>query len=328
MTLSRLRRSSISMKSRHDDAAEIAQANLADDFLDGFEVGLDDGVFQARRAAADVLAGVDVDGHQRFGVVDDDVAAGLEPHLGAQGLVEFLLDAEFLEDRRGLGVELDAVDQLGLEAADEFDDLAELLFVVDPDGGVVVAQVIAQDALDQVEVAMQQRRRFARLGLRANLFPGAAEEFHVAANFFFRRAFRGGANDESAREGNLGIADDAAQTRALFGRADAPRDADVVYRRHVDEKAARQSDVTGDARALFAQRLLGDLNENFLPGLEHLGDQLHAALLRPMASSAVLLAPGHGTTATLLAAAAPHRALEARALRVGDARGHWTLGRG
>ena len=85
-----------------DDAAEIAQANLADDFLHRFEVGLDDGVLEARRAAANVLAGVDVDGHERFGVVDDDVAAGLEPDLGPQGFVELLLDAEFLEDRRVL----------------------------------------------------------------------------------------------------------------------------------------------------------------------------------------------------------------------------------
>ena len=189
-----------------DDAAQIAQANLADDLLHGFEVGLDDGVFEARRAAADVLAGVDVDGHQRFGVVDDDVAAGLEPHLGPQRLVELLLDAELLEDGRGLGVELDAADQLGLEAADEFDHLAELLFVVDPDGGVVVADVVAQDALDQVEVAMQQGRRLARLGLRANLLPGAAEEFDVGANLIVRRAFGGGAHDEAAGEGALRFA--------------------------------------------------------------------------------------------------------------------------
>ena len=92
----------------HDDAAEVAQADLPDDFLHRFEVGLDDGVLEARRAAADVLAGVDVDRDERFGVVDDDVAAGLEPHLRAQRLVELLLDAEFLEDRRFLGVQLHA----------------------------------------------------------------------------------------------------------------------------------------------------------------------------------------------------------------------------
>jgi hypothetical protein len=72
------------------------------------------------------------------------------------------------------------------------------------------------------------------------------------------------------------------------------------------------------------------LNENLLPGLEHLGDQLHAALrLRAMAALAVamLLAALRWTAATLRASAAPHRALEARTLRIGDARGHRTLGR-
>src|SRR5207244_13406574 len=53
----------------NDDAAKIAQANLADDFLYGFEVGLDNGVLEPRGALADKLAGVDVDGHERFGVI-------------------------------------------------------------------------------------------------------------------------------------------------------------------------------------------------------------------------------------------------------------------
>ncbi len=217
----------------------VAQANLADDLLHRFEIGLDDGVFQARRAAADVFAGVDVDGHQRFGVVDDDVAAGLEPHLRTQGLVELLLNAELLEDGRTLGVELDAAHQLGLEAADEFHDFAELVFVVDPDGGVIVADVVAQDALDQVQVAMQQGRRLARLGLRANLLPGAAEEFDVAANLLFGSAFRRGAHDEPAGEGALRFGDQTAQARALLGRVDAARDADVIDRGHVNQEAAR-----------------------------------------------------------------------------------------
>ena len=44
-----------------DDAAEVAQADLAHDLLDRVDVGLDDGVFQPLRLA-DVLAGIDVDG--------------------------------------------------------------------------------------------------------------------------------------------------------------------------------------------------------------------------------------------------------------------------
>jgi len=83
-------------------------------------------------------------------VVDDDVAAGLEPDFGAQGFVELVLDAEFLEDRRFLSVELDLVDELGLEAADELDDFAVLLLIVNPYAGEIVADVIAENALDEL----------------------------------------------------------------------------------------------------------------------------------------------------------------------------------
>ena len=70
-----------------DDAAEVAQTDLADDLRDGIEVGLDDGVFEAS-GLADVLAGVDVDGDEGLGLIDDDGAAGLEPDLGPEGLID------------------------------------------------------------------------------------------------------------------------------------------------------------------------------------------------------------------------------------------------
>ena len=43
-------------------------------------------VSSRRVGLADVLAGVDVDRHQRLGLVDDDVAAGLQPDLGRSAL--------------------------------------------------------------------------------------------------------------------------------------------------------------------------------------------------------------------------------------------------
>ncbi len=168
----------------HDDAAKIAQANLPHDFFDGFEVGLDDGVFQARRTLTDELAGVDVDRHQRFGMVDDDVAAGFEPNFGTQRFVEFVLDAELFEDGLFLGVQLHAAHQLGLEAADEFRDFGELFFVVDPDCSEIVADVIAQDAFHEIQIAMQDRRSFALIVLMLDfvLRPPAA----ATANGFLR----------------------------------------------------------------------------------------------------------------------------------------------
>src|ERR1700686_4202350 len=268
----------------HDDAAQIAQTNLAHDFLHRFQIGFDDGVFEARGTFADEFAGVDVDGHQRFGVVDDDVAAGLQPHFGAQGFVEFVLNAELFEDGRFLGVQLDAADQLGLEAADEFNDLAEFFFAIDPDGGEIVADVIAQDAFDEIQIAMEQRRSFALLAALLDFVPGGAEEFDVGANFFVGGATSRGAHDEAAGIAAAGFANEASQARAIIGAGDFARDADVIDGGHVHEEAARQSDVTGDARAFFAERLLGDLDDYILTSLEHFGNELRAARRAMMAS--------------------------------------------
>src|SRR5216684_3639352 len=261
----------------HDDAAEVTQANLPDDFFHGFEVGLDDSVFEARGALADEFAGVDVDGHERFGVVDDDVAAGLEPDFRAQSFVQFVLDAELLEDRRFLAVQFDAIDELGLEAADEFDDLAVFLFAVDPDGREIVADVIAKDALDEIQVAVEKRGRFALLAALLDFVPGLAEELDVRANFFIGSAARRGSNDEATGVCAARFTDQPAEARAVFGGSDFARDADVIDRRHVHQEAAGQRDVAGDARAFLAERLLGDLDDDVLAGLQHLGNELRAA---------------------------------------------------
>ena len=181
-----------------DDAAKIAQAHLPHDFLAGFEVGADDRVFQAIRAFADEFAGVDVDRYQRFGVVDYDVAAGFEPDLRAQALVDFLLDAELLEDRRGLGVKLHAIHELRLEAAHEVHDFGVFLFGVHPDRAEIRRDEIAQDAFDQIQVAVQQRRGFALFRARFDFGPGARQEFDVRADFVGSCAARGRAHDEAA----------------------------------------------------------------------------------------------------------------------------------
>src|SRR5262249_19227533 len=44
--------------------------------------------------------------------------------------------------------------------------------------------------------------------------------------------------------------------------------------------------VAGDARALFAERFLGDLNDDFLSGLQHFADELRTA--RAMMAVAVM----------------------------------------
>ena len=57
---------------------------------------------------------------------------------------------------------------------------------------------------------------------------------------------------------------------ALLVAGDLPRHAHMLERRHVHNVAAWQRDVRCDARALLSQRLLGDLNDDFLALLQQI----------------------------------------------------------
>src|SRR6185312_15990549 len=159
----------------HNDAAEVAQANLAHDLLDGLEIGLHDGVFQPV-GAADVLAGVDVNGHQRLGLVEHDVAAALQPDLALERIVDLLLDAEVLEQvevvvqQRGrahflellaqivplIGEQTDVGEQLlvgGAGAGGAHDEAAgEILAVLEDEAFQPGALLIAGDAAGDADV--------------------------------------------------------------------------------------------------------------------------------------------------------------------------------
>src|SRR5262249_40513891 len=97
-----------------DDAADVAQAQLPRDLARGFDVGAEDGLLLVLLAGE--ASGVDVDRHQRLGVVDADVATLLEPHLALERLLDLRLDLVVVEDRIASLVELDAIAQLGRHA--------------------------------------------------------------------------------------------------------------------------------------------------------------------------------------------------------------------
>ena len=80
-----------------DDAADVAQPELADDLLGRLEVVLGDGLLEVAAGAGE-LAGVDVDDGHRLGAVDDQRAAGGQPDLAVQALGDLLVDAVRRED--------------------------------------------------------------------------------------------------------------------------------------------------------------------------------------------------------------------------------------
>src|SRR5256885_17104787 len=119
-----------------------------------------------------------------------------------------------------------------------------------------------------------------------------------------------------------------------------------MNRGHIDKEAARQSDVAGDARTFLAERLLGDLDDHVLAGLQHFGNELGTARWAGMAALIATIVPrttwpaafesrparasaAIGTSATAVrasaaptvASAAAERPLEARTWAAADAGG-------
>ena len=87
-----------------------------------------------------------------------------------------------------------------------------------------------------------------------------------------RVAVTGGTHDEAPGDaGPMGL-QDALQPAALLIARNLARHADVVHGGHINQKAARQGDVRGDARAFLPQRLFGDLDDNLLAFLQQIAD--------------------------------------------------------
>jgi hypothetical protein len=80
-----------------DQAAEVAQAQLARDLVRRLEVGVAGSRLDV--AAAGGARRVDVDGDQRLGVVDDDAAAGGQVHRVRVGRLDLALDLVAREQR-------------------------------------------------------------------------------------------------------------------------------------------------------------------------------------------------------------------------------------
>ena len=67
--------------------------------------------------------------------------------------------------------------------------------------------------------------------------------------------------------------DDALQALPLFLGRDLARHSRVIHGRHVNQETSGQGDVAGDARALLADRFLGNLNQNLLAFFQQIADQ-------------------------------------------------------
>jgi hypothetical protein len=168
---------------------------------------------------------------------------------------------------------------------------------------------------------IDQRGGFGALGAGLDLVPEVDQEAQIGAQLFFRRAFGSGADDEAAR-GLAALADqDALQPLTLFVGLDLAADADVRDGGHEDQEPAGEGDVRGDARALLGDRLLGNLHQDLLAGLEQVRDDGQVGGLGGTARHAAALSiasTGGGRTAASSAASPSSAIPGARSVAAGS----------
>src|SRR5471032_317044 len=142
-----------------DQAADVAQAQLTGDFFGGFKVGLQGGFFDV--AAFSGARRVDVDGHQGFGRIDNDGAAGRQFNDALESGLDLAFDLETVEQRNAVFVQLDLAGVLRHHLADEGQGFVLGFNAVDQHFADVLAQVVADGADDHVAFLIDQERRGA-----------------------------------------------------------------------------------------------------------------------------------------------------------------------
>ncbi len=262
-----------------DDAADVPEPELVDDLLGGLHVDLGDRLLEA--LLPDVAPRVHVDGGERLGLVDDQVAAALEPHLALGGPADLLLDAVAVEDGFVRIVEHHPLGERRVLRGDEAEDALVLVALVDHQLLHVGGEEVAGGAQDEVEVRMHQARAAALLVLPDHLVPDLDQEPDVALQLRLRNVLRHRPDDE-AGPWRAEPVDDLPEPPPLLLVGDPAADAHVVDRGHEDQVPAGDADVRGEPGALAADGVLRDLDHDLLAHLEQVLDADLLARLGPV----------------------------------------------
>ena len=137
---------------------------------------------------------------------------------------------------------------------------------------------IAQDAMDEVFVAVEQHRRTGRLGRLLDCFPLAQQRFEIVDQQLLGHRFGLGA-DQQACAGGLDQHAEGPQAIALVLAINAAGNVDALAVGLEDQEAPWQAEIAGETRPLAAGGFLHHLHQHLLARLEQFGDA-GAALLQ------------------------------------------------
>ena len=251
-----------------DNAADIAQPHLTDDFFHRFDIGVNDGIFQVRRAH--VFAGIHIDGRQRFGIVDHDVAAVFQPRFPFPGLFDFFKKVVFFKDRHHVG-DGHTIFIIAVKELQPFDDRVVGFLTVDDDPRHIFGDLISEDAGEQIQIFIDQAAAFGVSALVDDLAPDTAQPFQIGQQFFFAGALSHGAHNNAHAFG-ADLFRHFRKTLAFFFIFDPTGNADIRYGGHQHKVTPGQRQMGRHPSAFGRGRFLHDLNQNFLSFFQQIVD--------------------------------------------------------
>ncbi|MDT4841651.1 hypothetical protein FQZ97_755150 [compost metagenome] len=245
-----------------DQTAQVAQAQLAGHFVRRFRVGAQRGFFDV--GAAGGAGRVDVHGHQRFGVVDDDGAARGQLHRARVRRFDLVFDLEAGEERDVVAVAFDALDVVRHHHTHEGGGLIGDLVGIDEDFTDFRGEVVADGPDDQAGLQVDQDGRGVVARGAVDGRPELQQVGQVPLEFFDVAADAGSAGDDAHALGQLELLHGVAQFLAVFALDAARNAAATGVVGHQDQIAAGERDERGQGGALVAAFFLFNLDDQFL----------------------------------------------------------------
>ena len=250
-----------------DNAADIAQTQLTDNLLSSFQVVLGDSLFKVAAATGE-LTGVHVHHSHGFGTVNHQRTTRRQVHLTVQCLRQLLVNAVVVEEVVIAVPLLQAGDQVRRHVRHvRLDGIPRVLALNDHRGEVLVEDV-THGLNHQVGLLVEHLRsqHLAGISLLLNLFPLRTQTVNVVGQLLLRSALRRGTNNHASTLGQL-VLQNLLQARTL-GVGQLAGNTGHRTTRHVHQEAAGQGNLAGQAGTLVTNRVLGDLHQNRIAGLQ------------------------------------------------------------
>ncbi|SLY42032.1 Uncharacterised protein [Klebsiella quasivariicola] len=247
----------------NDQAAEVAQTQLAGNLISRFKVGIKRRLFDI--AAAGGAGGVDIDRGQRFGAVDNDRPAGRQAHFTLEGGLNLRFNLIMAEQRDFTGVQFDfAAEIRTTQRGDMLAGQLEHFRVIDQDFADVLAQIVAESTNNDVTFLVDQERRRTALCRFLNRFPVLQAEAQVPLQGFGGFADACGAHDKAHAVRQLKARQRFFQFGAIVTLNTTGNSPGARVVRHQDQIAACQADKGSERRAFVAAFFFINLHDNFL----------------------------------------------------------------